>query len=121
MPAVSGFLAGVVTGAVPFLLIGFRTTSWVPAAGGMLVAGVLCATAWRNPLALGMVLGTLATAGAFVFFLGSDQRLLPYVMLNFPMYYVSAAAGFCLGAWSASRRSRTGPATGGPDSGRSLR
>lgn len=109
VPAAYGFLAGVVTGAVPFLLLGFRTTSWVPAATGMLMASVLCARAWRTPIALGLgvLLGTLVTAGAVTVYVGSDRRLLPYVVLSFPMYYVAAAAGFVLGAWWASRRSRT--------------
>lgn len=111
VPTLYGFLSGVVTGALPFVLLGFRTSSWVPAGVIVLIAGVLCATAWRTPLALGcgVAVGTVAAGAAVAIQIGGDWRLLPYVILGFPMYYVAAAAGCFAGAWLLPRR--YGPAT----------
>ena len=102
-----GFLSGVVTGALPFALLGFRAGSWLPATVILLIAGALCATAWRTPSALGcgVAVGTVAAGAAVAIQTGGDWRLFPYLILGFPMYYLVAVAGCFAGAWLLPRRS----------------
>ena len=103
---VYAFVAGTVTGAAPFFLLGFRTTDWSPAAAAMVLASLLCASAWQSPLAVGFGVlgGTAAAAATLALSVGSDWRLLVYVPLGFPLYYAAAAAGLVGRRWYAVRR-----------------
>ena len=98
-------IAGVATGAAPFLLLGFRTTGLVPAAAAILLATVLCGSASRSPLALalGVLVGTTAAVSGLALYAGTDWRLLLYVPVGFPVYYAAGAAGVFGRRWYVAR------------------
>jgi hypothetical protein len=106
-----GLLVGLFAGAWPFWILalvrsGERWPTWVALA----VAGILSAAALRTPAswAVGIVAGVVFSWALLAFLVGADWRLIPYVIVSFFTYYLTAAAavivsGYFLREWRTSR------------------
>jgi hypothetical protein len=108
---ICGIIAGALVGALPFWLLalvrtGERWPGWVVLAVGL----VASATAFRAPAAwaLGVVAGVAASWAALWILVGTDWRLLPYVVAVSYLYYFGATAvlvtAYFLGSLRVSRR-----------------
>lgn len=104
---VYGIIAGALVGGGPFWLLGSVAKGHWPGLSALAVAVALSAAAFRTPgaWALGLLVGTAVSWGALALIVGSDWRLLPYVVSGFPTYYVAAAAAITVAWLIGSRRS----------------
>jgi hypothetical protein len=109
--SILGFAAGTLVGGAPFWLLGFAPNDFRPGLVAIAVAAALSATAYRAPGAwgLGVFAGVPASWAAVALIIGgdwrsigSDWRLLPYVVILSGVYYAAAAAALA-GAWAVTR------------------
>lgn len=100
LPRAFGFAVGALVGGGPFWLV-VSPWGWPGVMrAGTAAAVVVSVLAGGTPAAwlLGLIAGVFASWGAFAVLVGSDWRLLPYVLLQSQPYYLIAAAGLGLGS-----------------------
>jgi hypothetical protein len=90
-----GILVGAVVGALPFWVLALvRNGDLWPGRVALALALVLSVSAFRTPAAwaLGVALGSVSSWAALAILVGTDWRLLPYVLVGFQVYYLAAIA-----------------------------
>lgn len=90
-----GIVTGGIVGALPFWLIALvRTGERWPSRVALAVALVLSGTAFRTPRAwaLGVAIGAVVSWASLAVLVGTDWRLLPYVLLGSYVHYLGSTA-----------------------------
>lgn len=102
-----GLLVGLFAGAWPFWIValverGERRPTWV----ALVVAVILGAAALRTPVAwaMGIVVGVAFSWALLAILIGTDWRLVPYVIVSFFAYYLAAAAGAIVSGYLLRQR-----------------
>ena len=105
-----GIAEGVAVGALPFVMLAiFRTGEQWPGWVALAVSIILAAAASRTPLAwgVGVAMGVVLSAVTLAILVGTDWRLLPYVLVGSCGYYLSALAAVVAAQWiGTARRTR---------------
>ena len=102
-----GAAAGAVAGALPFgLLAIFRTGDRWPGWFVLGIGVILATTAFRSLLAwgLGVVAGAVLSSAVLAMLVGTDWRLLPYVLVGFFWYYLSVTTAVVAAYWIGTSR-----------------
>jgi hypothetical protein len=89
-----GITIGVLVGAWPFWVLALvRNGERWPARLALAVSLILSGTAFRVPAAwaLGVAVGATSSWAALAILVGTEWRLLPYVLLLFPENYIGGA------------------------------
>ena len=90
-----GIVTGGLVGALPFWIIALvRTGERWPSRVALAVALVLSGIAFRTPRAwaLGVVVGAVMAWASLAILVGTDWRLLPYVLLGSSAHYLGSVA-----------------------------
>jgi hypothetical protein len=100
-----GIVAGATVGALPFVLVAlFHEGERWPAWAALAVNVALAATSFRTPLAwgLGLLAGIVVSAVVLAVLVQTDWRLVPYVLVGFCGYYLSATFVAVAAYWGAN-------------------
>jgi hypothetical protein len=100
---VYGLVIGAAVGAWPFWLLALLRPARWPGLTGIVIAAVLTATAGRTPAAwlFGVVTGVLSSWVALVVLIGSDWRLLVYVVIGSWLHYLTSVTAMVVAYFSS--------------------
>ena len=102
-----GIADGAIVGALPFWILAiFRSGERWPGWCALGVGLILATTAFRTPLAwgLGVVAGAVLSWAGLAILVGTDWRLLPYVLVGFSGYYLSVTTAVVAAYWIGTTR-----------------